>query len=116
MKTQFGLISFLLYVSFQVFTQNSEYQMKGNEKETTIDFLSSYYQQDGNNAAVTGGIGSEELMDIVNVLVVNVPLDSINSVSFTVGGDLYSSASTDKIDFEESSASSHDLRLYGTVS
>ena len=29
-----------------------------------IDLLFSYYQQDGSNAAVCGGIGSEELTDI----------------------------------------------------
>ena len=31
-----------------------------------INLVSSYYHQDGNNAAVTGGIGSEKLMDVSN--------------------------------------------------
>jgi hypothetical protein len=30
--------------------------------------VSSYYKQDGNNSAVTGGISSEELTDISNTL------------------------------------------------
>ena len=102
--------------SATLFGQNSSYQMKGNDKEITMDFLSSYYQQDGNNAAVTGGLGTEKLTDIASVFVVNVPIDSINSVSLTVGADYYSSASTDQIDNNPSSASSHDLRSYGTVS
>ena len=29
-----------------------------------VDFLTSYYSQDGNNASVTGGIGTEELTDL----------------------------------------------------
>ena len=95
--------------------QNSEYQMKGNGKEIAIDFLSSYYQQDGNNGAVTGGIGTEALQDFANVVIVNVPFDSINSIAVTGGVDYYTSASTDNIDNNQSSASSRDLRAYGTV-
>lgn len=106
---------FLLF-ALNLAAQNSEYQMKANDKEITIDFLSSYYQQDGNNAAVTGGIGTEQLTDIASVMVINVPLDSINSVSVTGGADYYSSASTDNIDNNPSSASSQDVRGYGTVS
>lgn len=116
MNYKLGIITFFLFMTYSVFAQNSEYKMKGNEKEITIDFLSSYYEQDGNNAAVTGGVGTEKLTDFVNVLVVNIPFDTINSVSITGGADYYSSASTDNIDSEQSSASSHDLRTYGTVS
>ena len=29
-----------------------------------INLISSYYSQNGNNAAVTGGIGSQELTDV----------------------------------------------------
>ena len=31
-----------------------------------INLVSSYYKQDGNNSAVTGGVGSEKLTDISN--------------------------------------------------
>lgn len=115
MNTKLGLSIFLAMMVFQSFAQNSAYQMKGNDKATTIDFLSSYYNQDGDNAAVTGGVGTEELTDIANVVVVNVPFDSINSVSLTLGADFYTSASTDNINSNPSSASSKDLRQYGTV-
>lgn len=42
-----------------------------NEKSRTLSFeeanlVSSYYHQDGNNSAVTGGIGTEKLSDISN--------------------------------------------------
>lgn len=102
--------------SLSTMAQDSTYQMKGNDKEITIDFLGSYYQQDGNNAAVTGGIGTEFLTDIAGVVVINVPLDSVNSISLTGGGDYYSSASTDNINNNPSSASSQDIRVYGAVS
>lgn len=102
--------------SLTIFAQESAYQMKGNEKETTIDILSSYYEQDGNNSPVTGGIGTEKLTDIASVLIVNVPLDSVQSVSVTGGADYYTSASTDNINSRVSSASSKDLRAYGIVS
>src|SRR3954467_15870437 len=38
------------------------------------NFVSSYYHQDGNNSAVTGGIGSEKLTDLSN------------SIDFTISG------------------------------
>lgn len=106
----------IIAATLHLSSQSSEYQMKGNTEEVTIDFLSGYYTQDGNNAAVTGGIGTEELTDLSNMLIVNIPFDSINSVSATVGADLYTSASTDNIDNIASSASSQDMRTYGTVS
>ena len=31
---------------------------------TEVDILSSYYEQTGNNASVTGGIGNERLTDV----------------------------------------------------
>lgn len=102
--------------STQFFAQESNYQMKGNAEEITIDILSSYYNQDGNNAAVTGGIGTELLTDIAGMLIVNVPLDSVRSISLTGGVDYYTSASTDNINSNDSSASSKDLRKHGTVS
>ncbi|MCB0635666.1 MAG: DUF3570 domain-containing protein, partial [Lewinella sp.] len=89
------------------------YRMKGNTDEVDADFLFGYYQQDGNNAAVTGGIGTEELQDIATMFVVNVPLDSTRAINLNVGADYYSSASTDNIDDHVSSASSSDLRAYG---
>lgn len=110
------LVIFAFWSSSNLYAQNSEYQMKSNGTETTIDFLSSYYEQDGNNAAVTGGIGTEALQDFANVLIVNVPLDSINSISVMTGADYYTSASTDNINNNPSSASSKDLRTYGTLS
>ncbi len=104
-------------MSFVVFSLSAQegYQMKPNEKYIEVDFLSSYYNQDGNNGAVTGGIGTEQLTDFANILVVNVPLDSTKSINISAGVDYYTSASTDNIDNNRSSASSKDVRSYFNV-
>lgn len=91
-------------------------KMKPNSKEIEANFLSGYYNQDGNNSPVTGGVGTEQLTDFANVFIVNVPIDSVNAVSLFAGVDAYTSASTDNIDSNVSSASSQDVRTYGTLS
>lgn len=105
----------LLIGMAQPLAAQSDYRMKGNTDEVDANFLFGYYNQDGNNAAVTGGIGTEALQDYASLLVVNVPLDSVQALSINLGADFYSSASTDNIDNFVSSASSQDLRTYGTV-
>lgn len=76
-----------------------------------IDFLSTYYQQDGEHSAVTGGIGTEQLNDYMSQVFVNIPLDSTQSIDANVQGNYYTSASTDNINTKVSSASSEDFRL-----
>src|SRR5690348_7554841 len=57
----------------------------------------SYYHQDGNNAAVTGGVGSEKLTDLANTIDLNFirwdKKDRKHSFSLEVGIDHYTSAS-----------------------
>ena len=86
-----------------------------------INFVSSYYQQDGDNAAVTGGVGSEKLTDIAN----SIDLKFIrydkklrkHNFNFELGIDHYTSASSDKVDLKaNSSASSADTRFYPSLS
>lgn len=107
-------LSFMFaFLASAIFAQAQEgYQMKANEKYTEIDFLTSYYTQDGDNAAVTGGVGTEELTDFATMIVVNIPIDSTQSINATLGLDIYSSASTDNIDNNRSSASIMDKRAY----
>lgn len=85
-----------------------------------INLVSSYYKQDGNNSAVTGGIGSEKLTDISNSIdVVMVKYDQKqrkNKFDFSVGIDHYTSASSDMIDLKANSSASHaDNRIYPTL-
>lgn len=112
-------IQFLFFTA-SLFAQGNEGAEKPRiqtfSRDIDANFLSSYYQQDGNNAAVTGGIGTEKLSDFANVLIVNVPIDSVNSINLYTGLDYYTSASTDNIDNNKSSASSSDTRTFGTLS
>ncbi len=63
-----------------------------------IDFLSSYYTQDGNNAAVTGGLGTEELSDITGTVVITIPLNADDVLTIDSGISAYTSASSSNVD------------------
>src|SRR6186997_226901 len=81
------------------------------------NLVSSYYKQDGNNSAVTGGIGSEKLTDLSNSIDLKLyrydKRDRKHSFIGELGIDHYTSASSDKIDpFTISSASHADTRFY----
>ncbi|HXS57035.1 MAG TPA: DUF3570 domain-containing protein [Hanamia sp.] len=109
----------------------SHAQAPDNTKDTTnykvrklkideINYVTAYYHQDGNNSAVTGGIGTEKLSDFANTLDIQVsglrPNNHKNTILFELGVDHYSSASSDKIDPNSiSSASKSDTRIYPSV-
>jgi hypothetical protein len=89
-------------------------------KVDEINFVSAYYHQNGNNSAVTGGIGTENLTDFANTL--DVQLSKLtggghkNTYLFELGVDHYTSASSDKIDPNSvSSASMQDTRIYPSL-
>ncbi len=63
-----------------------------------VDFLMSYYAQDGIHAAVSGGIGTEKLTDITPTFVVAIPLNSDDVLTIDAGISAYSSASSSNID------------------
>ncbi len=86
-----------------------------------VNLISGYYVQDGNNSAVTGGIGTEKLTDFANTLDVVLLKSDKHGRQYTwtaeMGIDHYSSASSDKIDpHTVSSASSADTRKYPSLS
>ncbi len=78
-----------------------------------VDFLSSFYAQDGNNGAVTGGIGTEQLTDFTQKIILSVPVTKKLSFNADAGYDYYTSASTDNIDNIRSSDSKSDTRVHG---
>ena len=88
---------------------------KKSVKSTQIDILFSYYEQDGNHSAVTGGIGTEKLSVYLNKLNITHAIDSFNTVLLEGGIDIISSASTDNIDMVVSSASAEDNRLWVSI-
>jgi hypothetical protein len=67
-------------------------------ENTEIDFVSSYYSQDGDNAAVTGGIGTEKLTDIASSLTVSIPLNDDDILTIDASISAYSSASSSNLD------------------
>jgi len=93
----------------------SEYRMPANKTAVEIDFLANYYAQDGSYGAPQGGRGTEELDNRAGIVVVNVPIDSNSALNATLGIDAYSSASTDRIDYQLSTASSSDVRGYANL-
>ncbi|MGZ8559606.1 MAG: DUF3570 domain-containing protein [Chitinophagaceae bacterium] len=84
------------------------------------NLVTSYYHQDGNNSAVTGGIGSEKLTDYSGAIDLKFlkwdRKDRKHSFDFELGIDHYTSASSDMVDLHaNSSASSADTRFYPSV-
>lgn len=78
---------------------------------TEIEMVYNQYIQNGNNSAVTGGIGTEELTVYGPSLNIKKISDK-NVYSYMLGADIVSSASTDNIDYIKSSASVLDARVY----
>lgn len=62
-----------------------------------VDFLASYYNQDGNNAAVSGGVGTEELTDATSTIVVSLPLNADDVLTIDAGISAYTSASSSNV-------------------
>lgn len=62
-----------------------------------VDFLLSYYKQDGIHSAVAGGNGMEDLTDITPTIVVAVPLNDDDVLTVDMGISAYSSASSGNI-------------------
>jgi len=90
--------------------QDSTLVYKKRVLETTeVDFLTSYYGQDGKNAAVTGGIGTEKLTDITAAIVVSIPMNEDDVLTVDAGFSAYTSASSSNGNpFDISGASGND--------
>ena len=82
------------------------------DAQNTLQLHLNYYDQDGIHSAVTGGKGSEDLQVIASKVVMYLAPDSIKWYDLELGVDVISSASTDSIDFNVSSASKKDGRVH----
>ena len=91
----------LLLASFTGFAQQTNdttlVYKKRILESTEVDFLTSYYNQDGDNAAVSGGIGTEELQDITGTFVISIPLNDDDVLTIDAGVSAYTSASSSNI-------------------
>lgn len=99
MKSTYKLIVFTILMSSVALAQQnqSETYKKRVLESAEIDFLTSYYTQDGNNASVTGGIGDEHLTDFTPTFVVSVPLNDDDVLTVDAGISAYSSASSSNL-------------------
>ncbi len=119
--TGFALLSLLRLAAQEPAHEDSTAYKTQKLKLDEINLVSSYYRQDGNNAAVTGGIGSQKLTDISNSIDVKFVKYGVSGKKHTldveVGVDQYSSASSDMVDLSaNTSASYSDIRVYPSLS
>lgn len=103
------------------FSQTDSTYRNKKLKTSEINFVTGYYNQDGNLSPVTGGIGTEKLSDIATTIELKLnKYDNKNrrhDISFELGVDHYTSASSDKIDPQTISSASHaDTRFYPSAS
>jgi hypothetical protein len=113
-----------LYIGlFAGFAQTTYDSSKYRPQELTFEeanIVSSYYHQDGNNSAVTGGIGTEKLTDISNSFDLKYYIYDNSyrkhTISAELGIDHYTSASSDMVDLKANSSASHaDTRVYPSL-
>ena len=110
-----------MLATLSITAQNSADTTKVHLEDVSIDFLFNYYEQDGIHSPVTGGQGTEKLTNIAPSVIVNIPIDTKRSISYSGGVDYYTSASSDNInnpylDVDHvSSASASDYRIYSNL-
>lgn len=106
-KSEMKNIKLLILLSFtfsaiesfgQTATPDSSQVYKKRVLESTeVDILSSYYTQDGDNAAVSGGIGTESLNDVTGAIIISIPLNDDDVLTIDAGISAYTSASSSNI-------------------
>lgn len=91
------LFGCILQFSFAQEEATVEYKKRVLEA-TEVEFLTSYYTQNGDNASVTGGIGDEHLTDFTPTIVVKMPLNEDDILTIDAGISTYTSASSSNLD------------------
>ena len=122
------LLLILCFTTLMAYSQDTIVSYKKRVLESVeIDLLASYYSQDGDNAAVTGGIGTEELTDLASSIVVSIPLNDDAILKIDANVSAYTSASSSNVSpydsgqtpdpfVADSGASANDLWLNAVVS
>lgn len=114
-----GLLLTLLRTGYAQSVEKPAYEARKLKVEE-INLVSSYYHQEGNNSAVTGGIGTERLSDYAQsfdlVLKSTDRRNRQHTLVFDFNIDHYTSASSDNIDpLTVSSASRSDTHIYPSL-
>lgn len=91
-------LGFCFFMACFLLTAQDDNSYKQRVLETSeIDFLTSYYTQDGENAAVTGGTGTEELTDATGTVIVSIPMNHDDVLTVDAGISAYTSASSSNV-------------------
>ena len=104
MKYAFIILLFFSVFALRAQENESIYTKKVLEK-VSVQTLFSYYAQDGQNAAVTGGEGTEELTNAAPTMVVQIPIGENGILSVDAGISAYTSASSSNVNPFDRSAS-----------
>ena len=103
------LIIVLFLCGGTIFSQEKETSKTYKKRvleSVEVDFLMSYYKQDGDHASVTGGIGTEKLTDLTPTIIISMPLNEDDVLTVDFGISAYTSASSGNLDpFDNSGAS-----------
>ena len=92
------LFAFCSLIGFSQEKDSTEVAYKKRVLESIeVDFLMSYYKQDGIHSAVSGGNGMEELTNLTPTFVVAIPLNDDDVLTVDAGISAYSSASSGNI-------------------
>ncbi len=92
-----SVVLFFLMVSVSWAQQNATSYKRRVLEASEVDLLFSYYSQDGQNAAVTGGEGTEELTDATSSIVLRMPMNEDDILTVDVGLSAYTSASSSNV-------------------
>jgi len=83
-------------ISTPAVTDTSDYKLRKIHVDE-VDFVSSYYNQNGDHSAVTGGIGTEKVTDVANGLTLNLvwlnKANNKNTLEVGLGFDYHTAAS-----------------------
>lgn len=89
-------VSVMLSATMGLAQEDTGYKKRVLEA-TEIELLFSYYDQEGQNAAVTGGEGTEALTDATSSIVVRIPLGEDDVLTVDAGISAYTSASSSNV-------------------
>ena len=90
------LVLLFFFVAYAAAQDDTSYQKRVLET-SEVDLLFSYYNQDGQHAAVTGGEGTEELTDATSTIVLRMPMNENDVLTVDVGISAYTSASSSNV-------------------
>lgn len=90
------LFLFIVSFGFMSFAQQDSVRVYKKKilEAVEVDLLLGYYEQDGIHAAVTGGVGDEDLQNVAPSVVIRVPLNEDDVLTADVGISAYTSASS----------------------